>query len=147
MSVAKVKLADGTWVPIAVGGRGPQGIQGEQGLPGVSGLTPFSVGGLIAPQAFDMPLYADWETTIQSVRASVGQAPTGAPIVVDVLKNGTTIFPGGVGRPSITAGTKTALATLATPVLLVPGDYLTVTIVSVGSTFAGSGLVVQWVTY
>lgn len=80
---------------------------------------------------------------IKSVRASVGTAPTGAALVVDVKKSGTTIFTGGTGRPTIAVSTNTAAA--GTPAITAweADSYLTVDVTQVGSTIAGSDLTVQ----
>jgi len=87
--------------------------------------------------------YAPVALTISSVRASVGTAPTGACLIVDVNKNGTTIFSGGTGRPWIAGSTNTATSTGMSTTALAAGDYLTVDVDQVGSTVAGSDLTVQ----
>lgn len=131
----------------SVGPTGPTGATGPTGPTGPTGaagneIPVFSVGGVVAAQAFTMRLYINRTMTISSVRASVGSFPVGSSIVVDVLKNGTTIFTGGTDRPTIAAGTFTDTGVPAVT-SLVAGDYLTITIVSVGSTTAGSDLTVQ----
>ena len=50
-----------------------------------------------------MRLYVPWACTITAVRASVGVAPTGASLIVDVHLDGTTIFTTQGNRPTITA--------------------------------------------
>ena len=80
--------------------------------------------------------------TITSVRASVGSAPTGSSVIVDVLKNGTTIFTGGTGRPTIAAGANTATGSPAVT-SWANGEYLTITVAQIGSTSAGADLTVQ----
>ena len=78
--------------------------------------------------------------TITSITASVGTAPTGAAVIVDVLLNGTTVFPGGSGRPSIAANTFAATVTPAG--VSVPADsYITVSAAQVGSAVPGSDLI------
>lgn len=122
----------------ATGATGPTGPQGASG----NEIPVFSVGGVLASQTFTMRLYANRAMTISSVRASVGSYPVGSSIVIDVMKNGVTIFTGGVDRPTIASGTYTDVGT-PDVTALAAGDYLTVTIVSVGSTTAGSDLTVQ----
>lgn len=146
MGAAKVWDANASvWRYIAQGYPGPQGIQGEQGEAGRVILPPFSVGGILAATTYTMRLYLDAAGTIQYVRASVGSAPAGSSIVIDVLKNGTTLFTGGSDRPTIAAGnfTDTGIPAVTS---LADGDYLTVSIISVGSTTPGSDLTVQVVT-
>lgn len=82
--------------------------------------------------------------TIVGTRLMVGTAPVGANIIIDVKKNGTTIYATQANRPTIVAG-QNAGGPGATPdvTALAAGDYLTVDIVQVGSTTAGSDLTVS----
>ena len=82
--------------------------------------------------------------TIVGTRLMVGTAPTGANIIIDVKKNGTTIYTTQANRPTIVAG-QNAGGPGATPdvTALAAGDYLTVDIIQVGSTTAGSDLTVS----
>jgi hypothetical protein len=87
---------------------------------------------------------------ISCVRATVGTAPTGANMIIDVLLNGTTSV---LDTPLvITAGTTTGVGTVTTTSWAsgdiavaewVPGDFLTVEVTQVGSTVPGSDLTVQ----
>lgn len=79
--------------------------------------------------------------TITKVRASVGTAPTGADVLVDVNLDGTTIFTGGVDRPQIAA---VAFTDVGVPAVTAwpDGSYLTVDIDQIGSTAAGADLTV-----
>jgi hypothetical protein len=81
--------------------------------------------------------------TIASVRASVGTAPTGASIIVDVNKNGTTIFGTQSARPTIAASGFTNKTTGHTVTTIADGDYFTVDVDQVGSSVAGANLTVQ----
>lgn len=81
--------------------------------------------------------------TISSVRASVGTAPTGSGVTVDVNKNGVTIFTTQTNRPQIAASGITALAAAINVTSWAVGEYLTVDIDAVGSTVAGADLTVQ----
>jgi hypothetical protein len=82
--------------------------------------------------------------TIMAVRASVGTAPTGSALVVDVNKNGVTIFTTQGNRPSIPAAGNTSGKVANMDVTaLADGDYLTVDVDQVGSTTPGSDLTVQ----
>lgn len=82
-----------------------------------------------------------WAVTILGVTAAVGTAPTGASLIMDVSKNGTTIFTTQGNRPTIAAGAN-ATASEPTPDVtsMAAGDYLTVDIDQIGSTVAGSDL-------
>jgi hypothetical protein len=84
--------------------------------------------------------------TLVSVSVDLGTAPTGATFIVDVFKNGTTLFAGGTGRPAVAIGAFTATATIplvaGVAQTLADGDKLTATVTQIGSTVAGSDLVV-----
>mgnify|MGYP001238740521 CR=1 FL=1 len=80
---------------------------------------------------------------IVSVIARVSGQPTGAAILIDLNRNGTTVFTTQSNRPTIGAGTNSSIVVTSMDVVtLAPGDYLSVDIDQVGSTFAGSDLVV-----
>jgi hypothetical protein len=82
--------------------------------------------------------------TIQNVYIRVGTAPTGAAILVDVNKNGTTIFTTQANRPTIAiSGTTSGKVTNMDVTTLADGDYLTFDIDQIGSTIAGSDLTFQ----
>jgi hypothetical protein len=81
--------------------------------------------------------------TIKEVRASVGTAPTGSSLIVDVNENGTTIFSGGTDRPEIAISGFTDTTTGMSDTSLADGNYLTVDIDQIGSTIAGANLTVQ----
>lgn len=107
---------------------------------------PYSESGVLTTIVGTMRLYNDtlntW--TILSVRASAGTAPTGASIIVDINKNGTTIFTTQANRPAIAVSNNTSGKVTNMDVTTVAaGDYLTVDIDQVGSTIAGSDLVIQ----
>lgn len=85
--------------------------------------------------------------SVQSVRASVGTAPVGTALAIDVRKNGilaaNTIFSTGsivIAAGLFTSGASTAFNSGSS---LAVGDYLTVAITQVGSSTPGSDLTVQ----
>lgn len=109
-------------------------------------LPPLSVSGAVSVAVGTHRIYNDTtgNLTIAGVRASVGTAPTGASLKVDVNRNGTTIFPTQANQPTITAGSNTTGKNTSAEVTdFAVGDYLTVDVDQVGSTVAGSNLVVQ----
>lgn len=128
----------------AVGPKGDTGPQGPQGEAGV-GLTEivFSIPASLTTGTGRMRWYVPATTTISNVIASVGTAPTGASIVFDVNKNGTTIFTTQANRPTIAAGTFVDLNSVPDVLTLNAGDYLTVDIDQVGSSVAGAEAVVR----
>jgi hypothetical protein len=108
-------------------------------------FPPFSQTGAVTVKAGTLRWYNRTGQTlsITGVLISVGTAPTGASILVDVNVNGTTIFTTQGNRPSIAiAG---FVSTVAVPAVttIANGSYLTVDIDQIGSTVAGADLVVQ----
>lgn len=106
-------------------------------------MQTYSVAGPLVAIAGTLRFYVDGSWTITSVRASVGTAPAGASIIVDVQKNGTTIFTTTANRPTIAAAANTGLSGTPDVTGLVTGDYLTISVLQVGSTTAGSDLIVS----
>jgi hypothetical protein len=80
--------------------------------------------------------------TVYKAWASVGTAPTGASLIVDINKNGTTIFTTQANRPTIAAGTNFAESGTPAVTTWADGDYVTFDVDQIGSTVAGSDLVV-----
>jgi small ligand-binding sensory domain FIST len=104
----------------------------------------FSYPGTVATGTGAGRLYNDTgrAMTIIAIRASVGTAPTGATLIVDVNKNGTTVFTTQGNRPAIAISGNTAKVTNMDVTALADGDYLTVDVDQVGSTVAGANLTV-----
>lgn len=125
---------------------GPNGVVRA---PNLGMVLPFSLPGTVSTGTGTARLYNDTGValTIRAVRASVGTAPTGASLIVDVKKGGTSIFTSG-NRPTVTAGTNTSgKVTAIATTSLGDGEYLTVDCDQVGSTVAGSDLTVQILAY
>ncbi len=112
--------------------------------PGVDLVYPFSISGAVYVTTGQARMYVESSRTVTLVRASVGTAPTGASIIVDVLKNGTSIFNvTPANRATITAGTNTAVAGSPDTTTFTTGDYITVSVTQVGSAVAGADLTVS----
>lgn len=80
--------------------------------------------------------------TIKSVRAMIGTAPVGADIILDIHKNGTTIFTTQGNRPTIPDGANdSGEVTNMNITALAKGDYLTMDIDQVGIGTKGQNLV------
>ena len=120
--------------------RGPAGPEGPPG-----GLTEInmSYAGTLAVVTGKIRWYASKSYSISKVMISVGTAPTGSDLTVDVKKNGTTIFTTSSKRPKIAAGGFFDESDTPDVTSLIAGDYLTVDIVTVGSTIPGENLGVQ----
>jgi hypothetical protein len=104
-------------------------------------IIPYTKTGALTVSTGTIRYRLPWAATIISTTAAVGTAPTGASLILDVLKNGTTIYSTTGNRPTI-AATTNATTTSPTPntTALAAGDYLTVNVAQIGSTVAGSDL-------
>lgn len=112
----------------------------------------FSMPGTLATATGAGAYPLTYPATVTGVILRAGAAPTGttstpitgAALVCDVNKNGTTLFTTQGNRPEIQSGN--LLSTLAIPDAavagLVAGDYLSVDVDFVGSTVPGSDLTV-----
>lgn len=103
---------------------------------------PFTMPGTLTTKVGAGRVYMEGTYVVESVRASVGTAPTGAAVIVDVNRNGTTIYTTQTNRPTIAVSTQTATGGTAANGSFVAGDYLTVDVDQIGSTVAGAELVV-----
>lgn len=79
---------------------------------------------------------------VLGVTPAANTAPAGASVIIDVNKNGTTIFTTQANRPSIASGANAGAEAVpdAAARSYTAGQYLTVDIDQVGSTTAGSDL-------
>lgn len=81
---------------------------------------------------------------IASVRVMANTAPTGAALIFDVKKNGTSIYATTpANRPQIAAGATSGTGGTPDTTALAAGDRLTVDVVQVGSTVPGADIVVS----
>lgn len=121
-------------------------VQGSLTIDGVLAVPieayTFSVTGAVAVATGKSRIYLEDAYVVETVRAAVHTAPTGAALVVDLNKNGTTIYTDQGKRPSIAAGTNTDAGDPPDVTALAAGDYLTVDVDQVGSTASGADLTV-----
>jgi len=127
--------------------RGPSGPTGPTGPTGATGdhTVRFARGGTLPLMVGSRRAYNDSGRTlvISSVRATVVIAPVGQSLIVDVNKNGTTIFTTQANRPAIPSGELTNKSPAPDVTLWPDGEYLTVDIDQIGSSVAGSDLLVE----
>jgi hypothetical protein len=133
-----LSYASGVYV-VEITAPGPQGRAGTTGL-SIESASFTYMGTLDVYQGAGRWVFAD-PATLLSVQASVNDAPAGSDVVVDVNKNGTSIFTDQADRPRIIAGTHSDVVEQGSVTFDV-GDYVTVDIDQVGSINAGSTLVV-----
>ena len=106
-----------------------------------SAVLQFQSVGVLTAAAGKAFVVAPYGGTIKKISARVGTTSAGSSIIVDINKNGTTIFTTQANRPTIAAAS--VIATLAgTPEILTfaAGDLLSVDIDQIGSGTAGSNL-------
>jgi hypothetical protein len=103
----------------------------------------FSIPGTLTVGTGMARLYFPRACTIINVIASVGTAPTGASVIFDVNKNGTTIFTTQGNRPTITASAFVDTSSVPDVTSIAAGDYLTVDLDQIGSTVAGADATVS----
>jgi hypothetical protein len=88
--------------------------------------------------------------SLLGARAICKTAPTGSSAIINVLKNGTSVYSSSANMPTIAAGTTegnyASVFTNATTSRLVQGDVLTIAVQQKGSTVAGKNLTLT-VTY
>lgn len=140
-------LDGATKVPIAqipTGATGTTVALGDHTHTGTFTLSAFSRQGILSVSTGALRLPVEGTYIITGVRLMAGTAPTGQALLVDVNKNGTTIYTTQSNRPTIAAGANSG-GPGATPdvTALVAGDYLTIDIDQIGTTVAGSDLVVS----
>jgi hypothetical protein len=87
-------------------------------------------------------LVAPCDGTIVGVTAASLTTPVGASIILDVNKNGTTIFTTQTARPTIVVTQTTATTGTPAVVEFAAGDVFTVDVDQVGSSTAGTGFTV-----
>jgi hypothetical protein len=122
---------DGTnWKPVPAG-------SGNTGVIGF-GYSATLSGGLSLP----VRMHAPWAGTISNVTATVSTAPTVSAVIIDINKNGTTIFTTQGNRPTIAAGTQDDLSSTPDVTTVAQNDVFTCDIDQVGVS-PGAGLVVQ----
>lgn len=95
---------------------------------------------VVAAGTLQLPLSGSY--TLIDYRVRVGTQPTGAALIVDINKNGTTLFTTQGNRPTVAVSTNLASTTAPNVTTFVNGDYISVDVDQIGSTVAGSDLVV-----
>jgi hypothetical protein len=105
--------------------------------------VPFSRSGVLAVDVGTIPFGLDTNYEFVSVEVNVGTASAGAAVLVDINKNGTTIYSTQGNRPSVSAGaTRATNSGRNTPntTTFGAGDVITVDVDQTGTTTPGSNL-------
>jgi hypothetical protein len=116
-------------------------------IAGIRGFYVLSKEGVLpsAPALGVMEIPFTIAATIIQVRARLQTAPTGADVILDINKNGTSMYLTAT-NPTIAAGANDSGNAVPDATTMAAGDYLSVDIDQIGSTIAGSNLVVviEW---
>jgi len=109
----------------------------------------FTVDGALIVEDNPLKIYNNtgMDLTITRVHLAVDTAPTGAAIIVDIHKNGTTIFTNPAHRAQIAAGATNGETTDIDVATWTAGEYLTAHVDQVGSTLAGEDIVICVVSF
>lgn len=88
------------------------------------------------------PLTLDGSYTLESYTIGCGKTtpPVGHAIVCDINKNGVTLFTNQANRPTIPDGQTVGSTTAPDIVDFVAGDYITIDIDEIGTSYAGANL-------
>lgn len=118
-------------IPLPEGGGG----SGQQ-------LQEFFTSGVLTVSAGTGRFRPPFAINILGVSATIDTPPTGASVIVDMNKNGTSIFTNQANRPTILAGSNGTAAEVTNMdiIAVAAGDYITVDIDQIGSSTPGSNL-------
>jgi hypothetical protein len=105
----------------------------------------FTYDGELVTYSGQIRMYNKWgvDLTFKEVFLSLGSAPTGADVIVDIHKNGTTLFTNQANRPRIVAGAQTGSTVALDISAFVADDYITMDVDQIGSTLRGNDLTVH----
>ena len=130
------------WAMIAPSTVGPTGPAGEAGPEGPPGLPERGIGFYIGGElevGLKASAISPMELEVQEVRLAVDVAPTGAALIVNILKNGTTMFD-PTAKPQIADGATSGTSAAPDVAEIDVGDKITVEVEQVGSTNPGEDL-------
>lgn len=101
----------------------------------------YSISGQLSVATGNLRRYVNGAKTVTKIVVAVGTAPVGSGVSIDVRKNGVA---GSIvtSNPTIAAGSNSVTVTTINSPNLADGDYLTVDVITVGSTTPGSDLTV-----
>jgi hypothetical protein len=100
----------------------------------------FYVDGVLVAETNALSIISPQALNIIAVVVKVDAAPTDADVIVDINKNGTSVYTTQANRPTIAAGTTSVTAALPDVVSIAQYDKVTLDIDQVGSTIAGENL-------
>jgi hypothetical protein len=102
----------------------------------------FRSGNAVVETQATAPILMSQAGTITGIRTYVRTAPVGASLIVDVLKNGVSVYPTSA-KPTITSGTNLSSVAVPDTTTIAAGDIFEISITQIGSTTAGADLLVN----
>lgn len=109
---------------VVVSGRVQELPVGDSLPASVSLVAKYAITGTLTIQTGSARWYPDRSITISAAYFSVGTAPSGGSAIIDIKKNGTSIFSGS--KPTISSGQNLSTTISGLSVSLTSSDYLTV---------------------
>lgn len=139
---------DHTQYALADGSRGAfateaQGALADSALQAASHWIPFTFYGALEVGSGLLLVPMPAACTVTGYRVKGSTAPTGASVIFDINKNGTTIFTTQGNRPTVAISGTTSTTTLPDVTAFAAGDYMGVDVDQIGSTIAGSDFVLM----
>ena len=116
------------------------GIQPEANKSNLIRGIAFFIGGTLKPEESAMSFLAPCDLVLLSVHLAVDVAPEGAQILLDINKNGTTVFSTQHNRPMIEDGSASGTSLPPDITSIKTGDKITLDIDQVGNFSPGSNL-------
>ena len=114
-----------------------------KGLDPLEDIMPFGRAGALTVSTGSAPFRWPFAATVLGIAIAVGTAPTGASLIIDVNKNGSTIYTTQGNRPTIAAGATSAGETVPNITSISAGDIYKIDVDQIGSGVAGSDLFVS----
>jgi hypothetical protein len=102
----------------------------------------FYLHGEMAVETRAMAIIAPMALTVLHVRCVVESAPTGADLILDVNKNGTTLFTTQGNRPTIAATETSDVSAAPDVTAIAQGDVISIDVDQIGSSDPGENLTV-----
>ncbi len=104
----------------------------------------FGQPGNLSVKTLEARLFAPFDGTIANVVTTVNTPPTGTAIIVDIYKNGATIYgTNPANRPTISGGNYNDMVSIPDITTFTTDDLFTVGIIQVGTTISGADMVLQ----
>jgi hypothetical protein len=122
-----------TWVP-------------QTAIPAVTDCYTYTFGQSVAAVG-TARMYVEYNSTVTKIRVAAGTAVAGQSVIVDVNKNGTTLYTTQANRPTIAIGAVTQVAAAPNVTAFTAGDYITVDVDQLGTTAGSFGVPITITIY